>query len=159
MIHRSFPLKICCPLIRQPMCRTGTPPISAINPMVSLAIPMSWTRGPPRHSHHRSPVSGKTMPISSGESSPWIYVPRLTTSFARGCSVPSYAQTLNTIRCRGRTQHCQVGFSTPIAKRCRSQRATLSPPLTCLKNLDRMPCVIGLHQLDPESTLHSAKTR
>ena len=158
-IRRSFQQKTCCPSIHQLTCHLDTPPINAISPMVSSVTPMSWTPGPPLLCHRRSRANGKMMPICSDESSRWICVRKHTTSFVRGCSAQSCVQTLNTIHCRGKTPHCQVGFSIPIAKKCQSQRATSSLPSTCLKNLALMPCVIGQHQLDLELTLHSARTK
>ena len=158
-IRPSSQPKTCFLLTHQLMCQSDIPPINAINPTDLSVTPTSWTPGRPRHSHHRSLANGKTTPICSVVSSRWICVHKHTTSFVRGCSAQSYVQTLNTIHCRGRTQHCLVGFSTPIAKRCRSQKATLSPPLIYLKSSDLMPCVIGPHQLDPESTQPSAKIK
>ena len=125
MIHRSFQPKTCCLLIPLQISHPDTPPISAINPMVSLVIPMSWTLGPPHRCHRRSLANGKMMPICLGVCSPWTCVHKDTTSFVRGCSARSFVRTLNMIRFRGRTLHYLAGSLIPIAKKCRSQRATL----------------------------------
>ena len=49
---------------------------------------------------------------------------RRTTSSAPGCSRPCCAPSSSTDRCRGRTPRSRAGCSTPIARRCRSRRAT-----------------------------------
>ena len=118
--------KTACPSIRRPTCPTGSPRRSATNPADSPPIPTSWTHGRRRRSRRRSRPDGSTIPISSSARSRWIFGPRVRRSSVRGCSTRSCARGSNTRVCRGRTRSSTGGCSTPIARRCRSRRATSS---------------------------------
>ncbi|CAB4974268.1 unannotated protein [freshwater metagenome] len=145
--------------IRPPIRPLVTPRNNAMFLVASPAIPMSWTRGQPLRSLPRSPpVGAKTMTCSIAPSQ-WTCAHKRTKSSARGCSQQPFVHISSTTQFRGETPAFRDGCSTPIARRCRSRRATSSLLFTCSSNTAPMPFAIGqqAHVLAP--TPRSTKDR
>ena len=76
-------------------------------------------------------TGGKRTRICSRARSRWTCGRRRTTSSAPGCSRRWCARISRTTRCRGPTRRSPDGCSIPIARRCRSRRATSSRRWRC----------------------------
>ena len=62
-------------------------------------------------------------------------------------------------RCRGSTRRSPAGCSIPIARRCRSRRATSSRRWRCSRSTAPMRCATGRPRADPASTPRSSRAR
>ena len=125
----------------------------------SPAIPTSWTRGPPRPCRRSSSRGGKPTRSCLRARSRWTCARRRTTSSAPGCSRRSCARTSRTGRCRGPTRRFPAGCSIPIARRCRSRRATSSRRWPCWRSTAPTACAIGRHAAGRASTPRSIRAR
>ena len=137
----------------------ATAKASGASRTASSAIRTSWTRGPPRRCHPRSPDGGRTTPTSSVASSRWTCARRPTRSSAPGCSPPSSAPTTSSARCRGGTPRSRAGSSTPTARRCRRAGAWSSRRWSTSSGTAPTRCATGPRRLDPVSTPPSTRAR
>ena len=148
-----------CRSTRPPTCRPGTPRPSGASRAGSSPTPTSWTPGPPRRSPRRSPASGRTTPTCSPGSGRWTCAPRPTTSSGPGCSPPSSVRISSSTACPGATPPSPAGSSTPTARRCRSRRATSSPPWPCSSSTAPTPSATGRPAPGPGPTPPSTRAR
>ena len=108
---------------------------------------------------HRRRV-GSTTPICSSASSRWTCGRRPTRSSARGSSTASCARRSCTAACRGTTPRSRGSCTTPIARSCRSRRATATTTrTTCSTRSAPTRSGTGRATAVPDRTSPSTRTR
>ncbi len=118
-----------------------------------------WTPGPRRRSHRRSPAAGETDEDLYAKTSRWTCGRRAHDIIRTWLFSTVVRAHFEPTRCRGRTALSAAGSSTPIARRCRSRRATSSFRPNCSSSTAPTQSATGHRRVDPELTPRSTKAR